>query len=129
MDQINLLFAWIWMLAGMILGAGLGLFFHRPDWLGGYDAWPRRMVRLAHIAFFGTGLLNLAVALTIRTIDGAEASGWLAIASPAMLLGGLTMPIVCLLAAWRRGFRHLFVIPVLGLMGGTVALLIGGYTP
>ena len=58
MESINLYFAWAWMLTGMIAGAVTGLFFHQRDWLGGFDSWRRRMVRLAHISFLGTGLLN-----------------------------------------------------------------------
>lgn len=30
----------------MLSGITLGLFFHNPQWLGGYGSWQRRMVRL-----------------------------------------------------------------------------------
>lgn len=50
---INIYAAWIAFLLGCIAGAVPGLFLHRGDWLGGCTAWPRRMVRLAHISFFG----------------------------------------------------------------------------
>ncbi len=53
MQLVNLYFAWVWMLAGMLSGAVIGLFFHRADWPGGFDSWRRRMVRLGHIAFLG----------------------------------------------------------------------------
>ena len=47
--QSDPLFAWIWVLGGIISGSCIGLFFYRQDWLGGYDAWERRMVRLGHV--------------------------------------------------------------------------------
>jgi hypothetical protein len=37
---------------------GLGLFFHRENWLGGYASHARRMYRLDHISFFELGLVN-----------------------------------------------------------------------
>ena len=41
------------------------MFFHGEDWLGGYGSWRRRMLRLGHISMIGTGLLNLAFALSV----------------------------------------------------------------
>jgi hypothetical protein len=127
MPQVNLHFAWAWMLSGMILGAGLGLFFHRADWLGGFDSWRRRMVRLAHIAFLGTGLLNLGFALSAGSFAAANAEdGLLETASVLFIVGASTMPAVCLLAAWRQPFRHLFFVPALSLIVATAAFLYRG---
>ena len=112
-----IVFAWCWFGAGLLSGIGLGLGFARDGWLGGYDAWPRRMVRLGHIAFFGTGLLCLALGLTaaVLSLDGPSVS-W---AVGLTLMGSATMPVVCFLSAWRKPLRHLFVLPVSGLLGGT----------
>ena len=33
---------------GVVSGATIGLFFHREAFLGGYDTWRRRLVRLGH---------------------------------------------------------------------------------
>ncbi|MBK9118220.1 MAG: hypothetical protein IPM18_01265 [Phycisphaerales bacterium] len=107
---INLQAAWLAFFLGAAGGITAGLFFHRPDWLGGYDSWPRRMLRLGHISFFGLGLLNLAFALTARTLTrdtGLEA------ASVLLLVGLATMPTVCYLSAWKIQCRHLFFIPAL----------------
>ena len=60
--MVNLHAAWIGFFAGCLAGAIPGLFFHGSDWLGGYASWPRRMIRLGHVAFFGIGFLNLAFA-------------------------------------------------------------------
>jgi hypothetical protein len=116
----NLYAAWIGFLLGCVAGAIPGLFFHREGWLGGYASWSRRMVRLAHIAFFGIGFLNLAFALTSRSLS-LESS--LVVPSTLLIIGALTMPLVCYLSIWKISFRHLFFIPVLSITLGIVIFL------
>ena len=65
MAQLNLCVGWIAILAGLLAGATIGMFFHADEWLGGYQSWRRRMLRLTHISLVGTGLLNLAFALSV----------------------------------------------------------------
>ena len=72
MDDFNLFAAWFAILAGLLTGTAMGLFFHRPDWMGGYGSWRRRMVRLGHISFFGTGFLNLAFVLSVEHLHLAR---------------------------------------------------------
>jgi hypothetical protein len=120
MAEFNLRVAWLAILAGLISGTGMGLFFHRPDWLGGYGSWRRRLVRLGHIAFFGTGFLNLAFALSTNRLRPDPA---LHVASAGFALGALTMPMVCFLSAWRASLRHLFVIPVACLVIAAAAVV------
>ncbi len=117
---INLHAAWAGFLLGCLAGAGPGLFFHRGDWLGGYASWPRRMMRLAHIAFFGLGLINLSFVLTATTL-GLE--GGLRATSVLLLVGAAAMPAVCYLAAWRPVFRHLFFIPATAVTVGVALFL------
>ena len=105
---INLYAAWAGFLFGCLAGAVPGLFFYRNDWLGGYASWPRRMIRLAHIAFFGIGLLNLSLALTARCL-GLQTG--LQPGSALMIVGAVAMPAVCYLSAWKPVFRHFFFIP------------------
>lgn len=123
--MINLVLGWVWLSAGVVSGTAMGLFFHDEAWLGGYDAWPRRLVRLGHIAFFGTGLLNIAYALTVQ--GGGLDAAKIALTGKAMAVGAITMPLVCFLAAWRKPLRHLFFIPVVALgmavLGMTAELL------
>ncbi|MEY2482166.1 MAG: hypothetical protein QOK24_694 [Verrucomicrobiota bacterium] len=120
---LNLLAGWVAMLAGAISGAMIGLYFHREEWLGGYSSFPRRMVRLGHISFWGLGLINLLFALTVRAM---ELSGMnVRVASAAFILGLITMPLCCFLTAWRKPFRHFFPIPVLSVAAGIVFLLLG----
>jgi len=104
--MINLVAAWIGFLLGGISGAVPGLFFYRYDWLGGYTSWPRRMIRLGHIAFFGIGFLNLGMGLTMLML-GIES----ATASALLLTGAAAMPLLCYLSAFKPAFRHLFFIP------------------
>ncbi len=112
----NIHVAWVGFLLGCLAGAVPGLFFHDNDWLGGYGSWQRRMIRLAHIAFFGIGLLNLSFALTARTL-GLE--GGLQATSTLLIVAAVAMPLVCYLSAWKAVFRHLFFIPA---MSATVGI-------
>jgi hypothetical protein len=120
---INLAVGWIAVLVGLMAGAGIGLFFHDDAWLGGYSSWSRRMVRLGHISLLGTGLLNVAFALTLqRDISIAP----LPVASALLAVSVLAMPAVCFLAAWRKPFRHAFAIPVSCLIVAVGELVIKG---
>ena len=123
--QINLGVGWIAILIGLLVGAAIGMFFHREDWLDGYGSWRRRMLRLTHIALIGTGLLNIAFALSasVLTIDPPRA------ASILFIVGAVTMPAVCALSAWQRMFRHLFFIPVVSLLLATADLIYRGVRP
>lgn len=117
---LNLYAAWVGFLLGGVAGATTGLFFRGEDWLGGYGAWRRRMVRLGHVAFFGIGFLNLALALTADVLGiaaDARLSGWL------LIIGALTMPLVCYLSAYREGFRHLFFVPAGAVIVGIASFL------
>ena len=113
--MLNLHAAWIGFLCGFVSGAILGLFFHREDWLGGYGSWPRRMLRLGHISFFGIGFINLAFGLTFRSLGVAAPP----LASALLIVGAAGRPAVCFLSAARQGFRNLFFIPVLSLIAAT----------
>jgi hypothetical protein len=123
MSQINLCLGWVWITAGFASGAIIGVFFYDRDWLGGYDSWRRRMVRLGHISFLGTGLLNLAFVftLTLRAVQSP-----LPLASWLFVVGALTMPLICFLSAWRDGFRYLFPIPVASLIGAGLSVVVQG---
>jgi len=126
MDEITrtmLLAGWAGMLGGALSGAAIGLFFHDERWLGGYGSFRRRLIRLGHISFFGLGFLNLLFALTNHAAGGIGAVS--ALASNALLVGAVGMPTCCFLTAWRRPFRHLFAVPVLGVTVGVVSTIAG----
>ena len=125
MPRVNLIGGWLGMLGGVFSGAVEGLFFHKEDWMGGYSSYRRRLTRLGHISFFGLGFLNLIFAATSAELllNGPH----LAIASYALMIGAASMPVCCFLAAWRKPLRHLFPVPVLAVITGIVAILIGGW--
>ena len=108
--EINIVAAWIGFLLGCTAGAIPGLFFYQQEWLGGYTSWPRRMIRLAHIAFFGIGLLNIAFAFTVHTF-GLDSDA--ALPSALLIIGAAAMPLICYLSAWKPIFRHAFFIPAI----------------
>jgi len=116
----NILAAWLGILAGVLLGAVQGVFFHREDWLGGYSSWRRRLMRLGHVSFFGIALLNLAFAWTIHNPGWRPASS---VPAGALCLAEALMPAVCYLAAWRPNLRRLFFVPVGCVLIGTGGLL------
>lgn len=106
--QINIHAAWIGYLIGCLAGAIPGLFFYQDKWLGGYASWQRRMTRLAHISFFGIGFVNLSLGLTAHAL---KLTAGLNPASILLIVGAITMPLICYLAAWKPSVRHLFFIP------------------
>ncbi len=121
--MVNLYAGWLAIVAGLIGGAAIGLFFHDEAWLGGYSSWRRRMLRLAHISLLGTGLLNLAFALSCAAL---RLESFPRGASTLFLLGAAAMPTVCALSAWRAGFRHWFFVPVVCLTGATLDFMYRG---
>ena len=84
--------------------------FHREDFLGGYGSFRRRLVRLGHIALAALGGMNVLYGLA--PVPPGAMPGWL------LLAGGISMPAVCFLSAWKPGFRHLFFVPVVLLVSG-----------
>lgn len=122
--HFNLILGWTSMVAGAISGATLGLFFHDERWMGGYASFRRRLMRLGHVAFFGLGILNVLFALSVTALSVPRPYD--RVASAGFAVGAVTMPVCCFLTAWRGGFRYLFPIPVLAVLGGLGGLL-GGW--
>jgi hypothetical protein len=120
---INLVVGWVAILTGLLTGAGIGMFFHDEAWLGGYASWQRRMLRLTHISLVGTGLLNLAFALSVAALH-LDPLPWLG--SILFVVGAVTMPLICGLSAWYRAIRHLFFVPVLSLVIATANIIYRG---
>ncbi len=123
MPTLNLIGGWVGMLAGVVSGALIGLFFHREDWMGGYQSYRRRLTRLGHISFFGLGFLNLVFATTAGELPLSGTFLWLA--SRALIVGAITMPLCCFLSAWSKPWRHLFPVPVLSVTTGILSILLG----
>jgi hypothetical protein len=120
---------WSLIVAGFASGALLGTGFHRDDFLGGYGSWQRRLLRLGHIAAVALGMLNLLFAATVVRARPAiaSASSTEALTSTCatlLALGGVAMPLTCLLVAFRPRLRGLFAIPVLLLLAAAVGALV-----
>lgn len=122
----HLVIGWVAILLGAVSGAAMGLFFHKDTWAGGYGSFRRRMLRLGHISFFGIGFLNLLFGLTLFQISLPEA--YLRVASTGFLAAVITMPACCYLSAWKKPLRHLFPIPVIAVLAGTLSILSGWAT-
>jgi hypothetical protein len=119
--HLNLVFAWTWMLAGMISGMMMGLKFRDENWLGGYSSFKRRMYRLGHISFFGLGGLNLLFHLSFAD---TELSRFGYAASRAFIIGGIAMPLCCWLMAKNPKLHPLFAVPVLSLISAAILTLL-----
>lgn len=119
--HLNLTFAWLWILLGFVSGMIQGMFFHREKWLGGYGSLKRRMYRLGHISFFGLGAVNLMFWLTMQKIPSLEPLT--GIASWAFIVGGVTMPLCCVVMAHFPKAHLIFAVPVLLLVTGGVLML------
>jgi hypothetical protein len=120
MATINVYAAWIAILLGCVAGAVQGMFFRGEEWLGGYGSWPRRMLRLGHLSFFGIGFINLGFVLSAHALGIGNSAR---VPSILLLIGLIGMPLVCYLAAIKDTFRHLFFIPVLSVITGVTAFL------
>jgi len=121
--MINWYFGWAAILAAFVSGAGLGLYFHQPEFLGGYSSFRRRIVRLGHIALAALGMINVLFSLSPMPSASSLPTQ---IASIGFVIGGITMPAVCFLTGWRIGFRFLFFIPVLALTIAVIETLRNG---
>lgn len=117
----NLAFGWLWILAGFASGGTIGLFFRKPEFLGGYDALPRRLVRLGHISFYGLGSINIMYGLSMPALFMVptwivSTNTLMAHASWAFVIGAISMPTACFLTAWREKLHHTFYLPVASLL-------------
>jgi hypothetical protein len=96
----------------------IGMLFHDEQWLGGYASRSRRLIRLGHIAFVGLGMLNILFAHSLERITLPQS--FIAIASWAFIIGGISMPLCCGLMARDKRWHMLFAVPVILLLAGAV---------
>lgn len=121
LHPLNFYAGWVMVLAAFVSGAGIGLFFHRDDFWGGYASFRRRIIRLGHVALAALGLMNVVFAISMP----ATAPGLARAASICFVGGGLTMPLVCFLSGWRAPWRRLFFVPVCALVAAVILVLFG----
>jgi len=120
---MNETFGWACVLAGFLAGMLLGLRFHEEGWLGGYSSFPRRMLRLGHVALVALGLLNVVAARSLEVSHLGDTARH--VASLALIVGALTMPATCALVAWMPRARHAFAVPITALLLSVSLLLTG----
>ena len=125
MYSINFYGGWLGVLAGLLVGAGIGMFFHKDPWLGGYSSWRRRVLRLGHIASVMVGILNLLFVFSI-SLGFVDLSKLTDIVSWLFLAGLVGMPVCCYAAAACKPMRFLFPIPATCLIVGTAMLFGAG---
>ena len=97
---------WGLVMLGIAWGGVLGLGFQRADFLGGYHTFPRRLLRLGHVACVALGAANVFWS-TLEVPEPYAGPGGLAWAC-----AGALMPACCALAALDPRFRHAFPLPV-----------------
>jgi len=113
----NFYAAWIGIALGFISGAIIGLFFYKDQWMGGYNSWQRRLVRLGHISFFGIAFINFMYVISNSYLKIEEQ---FPIISILLIIASITMPLVCFLSAYKMNFRQLFFIPATSLITGSL---------
>ena len=119
----NEIFGWASVMAGLAMGLYMGMRFQREEWLGGYSAFPRRMVRLAHVAAVALDMLNIQFAESrprLHLWPLAETAASLALAAAAVL-----MPACCLRIAARRRYFQVFAAPI-GCLAAGIGLTLAG---
>ena len=122
MEKANIIAAWIAILVGFFAGVIPGLFFHDEEWLGGYSSWPRRLMRLGHVSFFGIAFVNFAFAFTVGHLN--LTGDLVKSTSILFIVAQIAMPTICYGASVKKVLRNLFFIPVLSLIIGALALLV-----
>lgn len=113
--MLNLYVGWVGVLVGCVFGAIQGMFFHGEEWLGGYGSWRRRLTRLGHVSFFGIGFINIMFGLSVRSLGLEEGVG---VSSVLLVVGAVTMPLLCYVSAFKEVFRNLFFVPAVSVMAG-----------
>lgn len=113
--QLNRAIGFTSLLLGVVSGMILGLWSFGgplpvPEGIGGYDELARRFLRLGHIAFFGLGLINLAIAGHSSRLNFSPASRRRALR--LINLGNIGLPPLLLAAAWQPVLLYLMPIPV-----------------
>ena len=98
--------------SGMIIGLwSFGGPLPVPDAIGDYGGLPRRFLRLGHIAFFGLGLINLAIAGHCGRLNFDQTAQRRTLT--LINLGNVGLPPLLLAATWQPILLYLMPVPVL----------------
>lgn len=91
-----------------------------PEWIGGYDALSRRLLRLGHIAFFGLGILNILLARHLPAFDLSFTQK--RFAALCMNFGNIFLPLTLIAASVWHPLKYLTSAPATAVF---LALVIG----
>jgi cytochrome b561 len=108
----NITFGWIWILAGLLVGALMGMWSFNgpmPSPVGDYASLGRRMLRLSHIAFIALAIINI---LYGYEIDRLKISKRLrSIGSRSMIYGAALIPLLLIGAVFFEPLKYLTTLP------------------
>ena len=118
------------MLLGAVSGLAMGLWsfggpLPEPAWVGGYSELPRRLIRLAHIALFALGMMNLMLARQHAAL--ALPAGATRLALAAMNLGTLLMPTLLFATVALPPMKYLLAVPALAVTLALAIAATGGW--
>ena len=121
--EAKIIFGWIWICLGFILGMTLGLWAEGEKWLGGYASVARRYLRLGHVAFIALPIINILYGKELPLVDLSDSMKY--IGSYLMIFGAVGVPITCVSAAFIRKARYFLPLPASAILIGTIILVIG----
>jgi len=119
----NISFGWIWILAGVLVGAVMGMWsFNGPlvSPVGDYTSLPRRMLRLSHIAFIALAMINILYGYEIDKVKKYNKIG-----SNCMIYGAVLMPIFLLGAVFFESIKYLTIVPSILVIIALLILVLG----
>jgi hypothetical protein len=122
----NISFGWIWILAGFLVGAVMGMWsFNGPlaSPFGDYTSLPRRLLRLSHIAFIALAIINILYGYEIDKVKLKEKTKQ--IGSLCMIYGTVLMSVFLLAAAFFEPFKYFTMISTV-LVIVAVAIILAG---
>lgn len=111
----NIALGWAFMIVGILMGSIMGMYAFNgplkpPPGHESYASLPRRLIRLAHIAFVALPLISIVYGVHI---DAAQLSSqWKAIGSVSMLVAMIGVPTLLIGAAFYNPIKYLEVLPV-----------------
>jgi len=122
--ELNIVLGWAWMVLGILSGALIGMWAFDgplpcPPRHEDYASLPRRLVRLAHIAFFALPAICILYGMHI------DHTGLMLplkkLGSISMIICMVGVPVLLVAASFKIQFKYLEVIPV---SAGILALIL-----
>lgn len=120
----NITFGWIWILAGLIVGAVIGMWsFNGPlaSPIGDYADLPRRLIRLSHIAFIALAIINILYGYEIDKVKVKLRN----LGSHFIIYGAVLMPLLLIGAAFYEPIKYLTMIPATLIIISLIVMIIG----